>query len=93
MSTRNSAFQPFPEVWEDLVSDFLETACLLTSDQRDFLLQRLVQIEFTAEAIEIHPGFSIEDKIEVICENRDVREIWIYLPSAKSVKTFSFPKD
>ena len=73
-------------VWEDLVSDFLEMACFLSRGEQDFLLDAL-RGQVAAETIEAYPCFSIDGKIIVIAEQKPAGECWIYQPKQKKIST------
>lgn len=81
-----SAF-PLAHVWEDLVNDFLEMACFLTEEERARLLGELLADGTKADAIHVHPGFSIDGRLVIVCEGADdLREFWIYEPREKKIR-------
>ena len=70
MEKHNFNLQPWlsGSVWEYLVGDFLETACFLNSEERNCLVQELQRQNVKAESIDVHPCFSINGKIIIVCE-------------------------
>ena len=72
-------------VWKYLVHDFLEMACFLTNDQRDYLIEELGQEETQADFIRVHPSFSTEGRVIVVCEEGAANECWLYSPREKKL--------
>ena len=66
-------------VWEDIVNDFLEMSCDLSSGEQTMLIQELRRQTLRAENIESYPSFSIEGKLITVCkEPAAVYEYWLY---------------
>ena len=72
-------------VWEDLVTDFLEMACFLTREQLSHLLRELGRQKIEADKIDVHPTFSVADRMVIICEESQPQECWLYYPNEKRI--------
>lgn len=80
----------FPKrVWEDLVVDFLELACFMTEEQQDYLIHQLSLLNLQAESIEVHPCFSVQGKLVVVCEEIPVQECWVYFSRKKKIQKWA----
>mgnify|MGYP000846049693 CR=1 FL=1 len=72
--------------WEYVVRDYLEIACSLKEPEQDFLLKFLKQKGLKADAIHIHPAFSIDDCLVVIVEGHGAKEKWFYHPGQQTIR-------
>lgn len=72
-------------VWPYLVNDFLEMACFLTESQREFLLQKLSSSNITAHQIDVHPCFSIQDRMIIVAKDIEFREYWLYSAERRQI--------
>ena len=87
---------PDRDVWEYLVSDFLEMACFLTRDEQDVLLEALRQAGITAVAIDSEPSFSIDGRIIIVRDEMAAKETsaeapqecWVYSPKGKRIRKY-----
>ena len=84
---------PESNVWEDLVSDFLEMACFLTREEQEFLIEALRRERAEASEIEVFPSFLIDGRIVVVCQRPPGREAtsairacWLYDPREKKIE-------
>ena len=83
-------FAPAPEVWEDLVRDFLELDCLLSEDERNLLVEELRHEGVQASAIQVHPSFAVDGRVIVICEGMPAaRACWLYHPKTRTLEKMS----
>ncbi len=73
-----------PRVLHDIIQDFLEVACKLAEKEQDYLVKELAQEPPLAEAIEIHPAFSVDGKI-IVVGNTPASECWLYTPKGKKI--------
>ena len=76
------------QIWEDLVVDFLEVACLLRKDEQNILLEKLREHIVSAYEISSYPSLALSETVIVICEDPSVKECWIYSPKRKETKVF-----
>ena len=76
-------------VWEDLVLDYLEVACFLSPNQRDFLIDRMRRQKTSADSIEVMPAFLIDGRLILIAEQTTPYECWTYKPREQRI--FSYP--
>ena len=74
-----------PSVWEDLVMDFLEMACFLSPDQQTYLIEALEEEGTETDNVHVYPSFCIEGRVVIICEEKPVRECWLYYPKEKKL--------
>ncbi|MFA5168380.1 MAG: hypothetical protein WC530_07610 [Candidatus Omnitrophota bacterium] len=74
------------QTWEYLVRDFLEIKCTLKEREREFLLDFLKGRGVKAEAIRIHPAFSVGDHLVVIMEDTDSKKRFFYHPQKKTIE-------
>ncbi len=65
-------------IWEYLVGDFLETACFLSIKEQACLIEELQRQKIQAESIDVHPCFSINGKVIVVCEKIAPKECWLF---------------
>ena len=75
---------PLP-VWEDLVQDFLELACLLTQEEQALLMEELQNNGVQADALQVYPSFNIDNRLVVVCEGQQAYECWVYYPKDKKL--------
>ena len=74
-------------VWEDLVDDFLETACLLKPKERHYLLQELRRQRISVERIDAPTCLSVDGHLLVVSHVADrVKALWLYHPGLKKIK-------
>lgn len=92
MSRLNDDFTFPSQVWKDLVNDFLEMACFLKPQQQEFLVRELQQENITAESIDVHPCFSINGRMVIICEDIPVQECWIYFVKKQKIRRWTNPR-
>jgi len=59
------------QTWEYLVRDFLEIKCTLKEPEQEFLLDFLKGKGLRADAIRMHPAFSIDDHLVVIMQESE----------------------
>ena len=72
------------QVLADIIQDFLEMTCRLAAAERAYLVAALVQGPVSAEAIQIHPAFSV-DKRMIVVGNTDASECWLYAPETGKI--------
>ena len=72
------------KVLADIIQDFLEITCRLPEKERLYLLHELAKKSFSAEVIEIHPAFSVENKI-IVVGNITADECWLYVPKTQKI--------
>ena len=84
-NSQNSAADSV-SVWKYLVTDFLEMACFLNTEEQEHLLNELARSGIRADAICAHPGFSIQGKLVVICEETTPVECWLYDPKKRNIQ-------
>ena len=90
MSHLNRPFTFPGQVWKDLVIDFLELACSLKPQEQEFLLQELQQQNIAAESIDVHPSFSINGRLIIICEEiPPVQECWLYFAKKQKIRRWA----
>lgn len=83
----NNLDSPFAgRVWEDLVTDFLEMACFLKPEDHQYLIRELQKQNIQAESIDVHPCFSINGKVIIICEEFVPRECWLFYAKRRQVQ-------
>ncbi len=75
-----------PDVWQDLVVDFLEMACFLAPEEQAQLVAELEKEKIAAEAIYAYPGFLIEGRMVIIAEEPDVDSFWLFNPKAGIIR-------
>ena len=75
---------PLP-VWEDLVQDFLEIACLLTEGEQKFLIEELQQEGVETDYLQVYPSFNVDNRLVVISEAPQALECWVYYPKDKKL--------
>ncbi len=85
MSHFNNDFTFPGHVWKDLVSDFLEMACFLEPQEQEFLVRELQQQNIAAESIEVHPCFSINGRVVIVCEDVAAQECWLYFVKKQKI--------
>ena len=78
--------------WEYVVDDFLEIGCYLTEEKRQLLLEELRLQGCAAEAIEMRPSFSIDNRLIVIIEDSRMEECWLYYPNHQKIERYLFKK-
>jgi hypothetical protein len=74
------------QTWEYLVRDFLEIKCTLKEPEQEFLLDFLKGKGVRAEAIQMHPAFSVDDHLVVIMEDADSKKRLFYHPQRKTIE-------
>ncbi len=76
------------QTWEYLVRDFLEIKCTLKEPEQEFLLDFLKGKGVKAEAIRMHPAFSVDDHLVVIMEEEeaDLKKRLFYRPQRKTIE-------
>ena len=73
--------------WEYLVRDFLEIKCSLKEPEQKFLLDFLKGKNIKADAIQMHPAFSVDDHLVVVMEEEaDRKKRLIYRPKKKTIE-------
>ena len=77
-----------PKRWAatHLVRDFLEIKCTLKDSEQEFLLDFLRGKGVKAEAIQMHPAFSVDDHLVVILEDADSKKRLFYHPGKKTIE-------
>lgn len=85
MEKRNLEHLFGENVWEDLVSDFLEMACFLKPEDHTYLIEELQRQNVKAESIDVHPCFSINGKVIIVCEEIVPRECWLFFAKRRQV--------
>jgi hypothetical protein len=86
----NDPFEiPLP-VWEDLVQDFLEMACFLTSGEREHLIGEIDKEGVASDALRVFPSFMIDRRLIVICEEGIASDCWIYYPKERRIEKARF---
>jgi hypothetical protein len=89
MDLRNPDFSPSPRhVWEDLVDDFLEIACILTEPERLHLIDVLRRQRVRADTIQKHHGFSVAGRLVIVSNSDHAAECWIYYPKKRKIVKF-----
>lgn len=82
-------------VWEDLVSDFLEMACFLKTEEQVSLLTALRAEDIRTENLHVFPCFVIDGHVVVICESlqkdphpdpENNRSVWLFYPRQKEIE-------
>ncbi len=68
------------QTWEYLVRDFLEIKCTLKEPEQEFLLDFLKGKGLKAEAIQMHPAFSVDDLLVIVTENGRTQKSLFYHP-------------
>lgn len=76
-------------IWPDLVSDFLEMSCFLKAEEQAFLLRELQKYGMTTETIDVHPCFSIEGRMIIVCEDIEVKECWLYFVRKQQIQKWT----
>ena len=89
MSHLNNPFTLPDHVWKDLVIDFLEMACFLKPQEQEFLVREMQQQNITAESIDVHPCFSINGRIIIVCEDTPVQECWLYFVKKQKIRRWT----
>lgn len=74
------------QTWEYLVRDFLEIKCTLKEPEQEFLLDFLKGKGVKAEAIRMHPAFSVDDHLVVIMEEEDPVKRLFYRPKKMTIE-------
>ncbi|MFA5160461.1 MAG: hypothetical protein WC484_08175 [Candidatus Omnitrophota bacterium] len=74
------------QTWEYLVRDFLEIKCTLKEPEREFLLAFLKGKGVKAEAIQMHPAFSVDGHLVVIMEDAGSKKRFFYHPQKKMIE-------
>ena len=74
------------QTWEYLVQDFLEIKCSLKKPEQQFLLNFLKGKGLKAEAIRMHPTFSVDDHLVVIMEDASWKKRLFYHPREKTIE-------
>jgi len=76
------------QTWEYLVRDFLEIKCTLKEPEQEFLLDFLKGKGVKAEAIQMHPAFSVDDHLVVIMEEEEaaLKKRLFYRPRRKTIE-------
>ena len=74
--------------WEYLVRDFLEIKCTLKEPEQAFLLDFLKDKGVRADAIRMHPAFSVDDHLVVIMEqkNDSAKKRLFYHPQGRTIE-------
>jgi len=72
--------------WEYLVRDFLEIKCKLKEPEQEFLLDFLKGKGIKADAIQMHPAFSVDDHLVIVMENSALKKQFIYRPLKKAIE-------
>jgi hypothetical protein len=72
--------------WEYLVRDFLEIKCKLKEPEQEFLLDFLKGKGIKANAIQMHPAFSVDDHLVVVMEDSTLKKQFIYRPLKKAIE-------
>lgn len=85
MENRNLENWPGGNVWQDLVCDFLEMACFLKPDDHTYLIEELQKQNVKADSIDVHPCFSINGKVIIVCEEIVPRECWLFFAKRRQV--------
>ncbi len=78
--------------WEYIVNDFLETGCFLEQSQRQFLLDQLRFDVTCVEHIEVHPAFTIDQKLITVLGDAAIQDVWIYNPSRHKLRKHTLRK-
>lgn len=74
------------QTWEYLVRDFLDIKCTLKEPEQEFLLDFLKGKGVRADAIRMHPAFSVDDHLVIIMESGDARKRHFYHPWKKTIE-------
>jgi len=74
------------QTWEYLVRDFLEIKCTLKEPEQEFLLDFLKDKGVKAEAIRMHPAFSVDDHLVVIMEDAGWKKRLFYHPQKRMIE-------
>ena len=74
------------QTWEYLVRDFLEIKCTLKEPEQEFLLDFLKGKGVKAEAIQMHPAFSVDDHLVIIMENAELKKRVFYHPQNQMIE-------
>ena len=71
------------ETWEYLVKDFLDIKCTIREPEQEFLLDFLKQRGVSANKIQMHPAFSVDDHLVVVMEgeNNCAQKSFVYHPN------------
>ena len=72
-------------IWEDLVQDYLELACLLKPSEQERLIGALQHENIQAESIEAYPCFTVDGRMVILCGKDRVQECWFYTGSDLAV--------
>jgi len=76
-------------IWEDLVTDYLEVACSLPTNQRNLLVGHLKSQGLQAPSIRTHPTFSSKGRLIVILQAAAIQECWLFYPQAEQITKFA----
>ena len=74
------------QTWEYLVRDFLEIKCTLKEPEQEFLLNFLKGKGIKADAIRMHPAFSVDDHLVILMEDEGVKKRHFYHPWKKTIE-------
>jgi hypothetical protein len=77
---------PLSHVWRDVVNDFLEMACFLTDAERLYLMQAMQSDGVKSDTIYVHPSFSIDGRLVIVCEDEKISDCLIYYPRKKKLE-------
>ena len=84
METQTVTRSLLSRVLADIIQDFLEISCRLPEKERHFLLHELAKKSFSSEVIEIHPAFSVENRL-IVVGNTAAAECWLYTPKVRKI--------
>ena len=71
--------------WKDILNDFLELGCRLTSEERQNVLKQLETFELKSSHIDTHPAFSVDGHLFLMAEPEEQPVFWLYSRKEKSI--------
>ncbi len=74
------------QTWEYLVRDFLDIKCTLKEPEQEFLLDFLKGKGVKADAIRMHPAFSVDDHLVIVMEDGTAKKRLFYHPWNKTIE-------
>ena len=74
------------QTWEYLVRDFLDIKCTLKEPEQEFLLNFLKDKGVKADAIRMHPAFSVDDHLVFVMEDGRAKKRLFYHPWDQTIE-------
>ncbi len=74
------------QTWEYLVRDFLDIKCTLKEPEQEFLLNFLKDKGVKADAIRMHPAFSVDDHLVIVMEDGRAKKRLFYHPWDQTIE-------